>query len=89
MCFYFYYLFIFIFISQLSKEEYSIDSDEYELDGLYDINLYLQDIDVNEIQSSEILLGCEIKLPPPYDITYVEELQIELLESIPDYYEGT
>ena len=60
---------------------------------MYDIDLYSQDIEVNvteEMQNSEMNLGCEIYLPPPYDITILEEIQIELLPSITyEEYQGT
>ena len=67
--------------SPLSYEEYLIESDEFEFNGLYDINLQLQEIEVNE--SKIIHLGCEVEFPAPYDFKMVEEVEIELLEIVP------
>ena len=67
--------------SPLSYEEYLIESDEFEFNGLYDINLQLQEIEVNE--SKIINLGCEVEFPAPYDFKMVEEVEIELLEIVP------
>ena len=67
--------------SPLSYEEYLIESDEFEFNGLYDINLQLQEIEVNE--SKIINLGCEVEFPAPFDFKMVEEVEIELLEIVP------
>ena len=67
--------------SPLSYEEYLIESDEFEFNGLYDIILQLQEIEVNE--STIITLGCEVEYPAPYDFKMFEEVEIELLEIVP------
>ena len=70
---------LFHFNSHLPLEEYNVLTDEYEVEnGLYDVNLVLEDVNVNE--GNEISLGCEITLPAPYDVTLKEELRINLLD---------
>ena len=70
---------LFHFNSHLPLEEYNVLTDEYEVEnGLYDVNLVLEDVNVNE--DNEISLGCEITLPAPYDVTLKEELRINLLD---------